>query len=107
MSETAEPPLFLEGRPEEHTRKVALAVREILAGKTNNVGIVTLSANETTTVFEAERISFNSAIFLSPRSASAAGATNSIWFEAGNGSVTIHHDSSTATDRTFGLVFVG
>jgi len=109
MPKTAEPPLFFEGRPEEHIRKVALISREMLLGKTNNAEAVTLTANATETKIAKDRVCCDTVVTLSPRSESAAAAlaSGTVWVEANYGEITIHHDSQPDTDRTFGAVFVG
>lgn len=107
MSFTAEPPLFFDGPDNEHTRKVSLIVRELLEGKSNNYATVTLEANATFTELNRERISYNTIVLASPKTANAAAIQGSLWFETTNGTVTIHHESSANTDLTFGVVFVG
>lgn len=109
MPETQKPPLFFEGSPEEHTRKVALITREILEGKTNNTMEITLDANVTRTTLTNSRYSIDTIVNISARSISAAVAIAAgvIWFEAHKGEIIVHHDSQPDTDRTFGAVFVG
>lgn len=110
MPDTQEPPLFFEGGNEEHIRKVALITRELLDGKSNNtVSSITLDPNSTVTIVDRERVSSETIVNLTPKSENAALAisSGSLWVETTKGRLTIHHDSSSATDRTFGAVFVG
>lgn len=110
MPDTAEPPLFFDGRPEEHIRKVALATRELLTGKSNNtITAITLTPNSTSTVIERERVSCDTIVSLTPKSETAATAmaSGNLWVQANFGKITIHHDSTADTDRTFGAVLTG
>ena len=109
MPRTESPPLFFQGKPEEHVRKVSLIVRELLQGKSNNVASVTLSADATSTVIADDRYSCDTIITLTPGSVSAAAAlaSGAVWTESHKGEITIHHDSQPDSDRIFGAVFVG
>lgn len=109
MTQVAYPPLFFEGKPEEHTRKIAHSVRELIDGKSNNARSITLRPNETTTFIENPRFCCDTVVSLTPKSASAAAAmaSGSLYFESGHGRITIFHDSQPDTDRTFGAVLVG
>lgn len=110
MPETQEPPLFFEGRPEEHVRKVALITRELLNGKSNNtITAITLTPNSTSTLVEQDRVCCDTIVNLTPKSATAAAALGSgtLWVEVTKNRITIHHDSTADTDRTFGAVLVG
>lgn len=110
MPDTVEPPLFFEGGTEEHVRKVALVTREILAGKTNNTIVgLDLEANATETHIDKARISIDTVATMMPmtQSAATAMAAGVIYFTATKGRLTIHHDSTADTDRTFGVVLVG
>jgi hypothetical protein len=91
----------------EHRRKLAQAVNGLLLGQSNNVHSVTLTANATSTVLTRVGISPLASAFLSPMSASAAASLALVWASVARGEVTIHHDSSPATDRTFGVLVSG
>lgn len=111
MPDTQSPPLYWQDT-DEMARKTAVIVREVLKGKTNNTQDITLTPNSTTTVLEGDeytRVCCNTVISLSPRTASAAAAqaSGSLWIQTNNGRITIHHDSTADTDRTFGAVFTG
>lgn len=109
MPDTQEPIVFHEGEPEEHSRKIALIVREILVGKTNNGLNITLEPNQTMTLIERRRVCCDTKVSLTPQSASAAAAlaTGTLWVETTHGRITIHHDAQPDTDRVFGSVLVG
>lgn len=107
MPQVQEPPIFWKGEEKEHIRKVALILRQVLAGKTNNVFDITLSANTTQTLVERERVNIDTKVTLIPKSASAASALSSLWITVSFGRITINHDSQSDTDRTFGATVVG
>lgn len=89
----------------DHRRKLAQAINGLLQGQGNNLDQVTLAANATETVLTHDRITERTVFQLMPRTASAAAAQAGIYVTTTKGSATLHHDSSPATDRTFGLVF--
>jgi len=102
-----EVPLLWKGRDqEEHLYQIALALRGIMVGQVNTLLEVTLAAGATSTEVSDPRIGATCKAFLTARSATAAAATG-VWIETAIGKFTIHHDSSAATDRDFGLLFSG
>jgi hypothetical protein len=110
MPDTEDPPLFFDGTVEEHVRKVALATRELLSGKSNNTIVsLTLTPNSATTEIEMERVCCDTIVNLTPKTASAGTALSSgtLWVEVTYGKITIHHDEQPDLDRTFGAVLVG
>ncbi len=100
-------PRFWTGQEEMNRRVVGKALDELQVGKTNNTYEVTLAASATTTLFESDRITPDSEVFYTPKSANAAGALANLWTEIASGVATIHHASSATTDRTFGVLIVG
>jgi hypothetical protein len=92
------------GSEQEQRRKLAQAINGLLRGQANNTAEVTLAPNATETLVETEKIVESTVLVLTPRSASAAAAQAILWVETTKGSATLHHDSSPATDRTFGIV---
>ena len=91
-------------------RKVVLAVNNILRGKTNNTGSVTLTASSATTTLTDIRIGINSVILLQPTTANASaeiGAGTIYFADPGNGSVVINHANNAQTDRTFKFAIIG
>lgn len=76
------------------------AIRDLASGGTNAGGDVTLDVNATSTTVQARLCTADTMVMLSPRSASAAAAP--IFVRATeNGSFTLGHDASAATDRAF------
>jgi hypothetical protein len=78
------------------------AVRQLVRGRCNAVGSVTLTANVTTTVVSAPFVvNAGSEISLMPTTANAAGALATLWIVPVKDSFTINHASTATTDRTF------
>jgi hypothetical protein len=91
--------------PHEHLFKMTQSLNGALNGQINNVLVVTLRADETTTEISDDRIHPNTVPILVPKTASA-GAT--AWrYSATRGKVTLTHDSDPASDRSFGVLLFG
>jgi len=90
-------------------REISEVVNNILNGKTNNTGSVTLAvASATTTTINDERIGFNSIILLMPTTANAASALTNVYVSArAKGSATLTHSANTSADKTYGYTVVG
>lgn len=82
-------------------------VNNIMRGKTNNRGEVTLTASATSTTVTDPNVGASSTIVLSPLTANAAGALSTTYITAGNGSFEITHANNAQTDRDFRYVVVG
>lgn len=83
-------------------------VNQILRGKLNNTGSVTLTANAASTTLTDERIGANSVILLCPTTANAAGALATTYFSAfTEGSCTITHANNAQNDKTFRYTVTG
>ncbi|MFA6134661.1 MAG: hypothetical protein WC869_11665 [Phycisphaerae bacterium] len=91
----------------ESPRDTARTINQILDGRINSVGSVTLTASTTTTVIADPRAHVNSKVLLMPTSANAAAALATTWIAAAARSVTVNHASATSTDRSFGYVLLG
>ncbi|MDP4005064.1 hypothetical protein [Methylobacterium sp. NEAU K] len=76
------------------------AIRDLATGGTNASGDVTLVANATSTPVTDKLCTTDTMVVLSPRSASAAAAPVFVR-STGNGTFTLGHDASAATDRAF------
>ena len=91
-------------------RKVSLAVNNILRGKTNNTGSVTLTESVGTTTLTDIRIGINSVVVLQPTTANASaeiGAGTIYFNDPGDGTVVINHANNAQTDRTFKYAVIG
>ncbi|MFA6267861.1 MAG: hypothetical protein WC670_19360 [Pseudolabrys sp.] len=97
--------------PEEKAiHRVVAAVRQLMQGRSNAVGQVTLTAGQTTTVVTsavakgAANIGIDSEVMLSPRTANAAAALATTYVSSIlQGSFTITHANNAQTDRIFGF----
>ena len=104
------PPLYWgKNRPEEHLRKIANSVRDLLDGKSNNNFIVTLDAGKAQTDVPYLPARSGVAVLLTPRNAAAAALqrTTNVFGEAFFEKVRICHDSSAAGTEEFSLVVIG
>ena len=91
----------------DHARQVA---NNMMRGKTNNFGSVTLTANAASSTLSDPNIGGSSVVLLSPTTANAAAeiGNGTIYFSApGNQSVVINHANNAQVDRTFNYVIVG
>lgn len=91
----------------EHRRQLARAVSGLLAGKRNAMGVLTLTANVTTSTITDSRITPDTVAVLVPTTANAAGAVGGLYQVATAGVLTVHHASTATTDRTFVFILVG
>lgn len=100
-------PPFVEDKDEAY-RKTASVVNNILGGKTNNTGTVTLTANAASTVVGDFRATSSSVIVLMPTTANAAGAIATTYVSSrGTKTFTLTHANNAQVDKTFGYAVVG
>lgn len=94
-------------------RDVIFAVRQLIVGRSNATGSVTLTANATSTTIVGANVNENAQIFLTPKTANAAAEIGNGTMYAtisrisGTPTVTITHANAASTDRTFGYVILG
>ena len=95
---------FQGGEP----REVAEVVNNLVEGKSNNTGEVTLAvASATTTTIYDERIGFNSVILFMPTDNNSAAELVSIYFDTfAQGSCTVHYGNHIAA-RNYRYIIVG
>jgi hypothetical protein len=85
-----------------HRTQIATTVNEILKGRANNAGSLTLTANTTTTTVSDNRFNSDMVPLLMPTSANAAAALSTTYVSARvNGSFTLTHANAATLDRTF------
>jgi len=97
-------PTFTDNQDEQN-RLTANAINNILDGKINSTGEITLTNSSTTTILTDARIGGNSVILLMPTTNNAA--NSHIHFtDIGNGTATMNHGSGSST-RTFKYVIIG
>ena len=85
-------------------------IRDLFAGRSNAVGVVTLTEDDTTTSVAALNCGPDSKVFLMPTTASAAAefAGGDLYVSAvAAGSFTLTHANASSTDRTFFYVCLG
>jgi hypothetical protein len=88
--------------------QIATTTNELLKGRANNVGEVTLDASVTTTTISDIRIKQTMTAVLIPRTANAAAAMTNVYISAvADGSITLTHSSTASTDRTFDYILHG
>lgn len=90
-------------------REISEIVNNLVEGKTNNTGDITLNAGSaTTTTISNERIGYNSIILLMPTTANAVASLTNVYVSARTkGSATLTHSANTNTDKTYGYIIVG
>lgn len=90
-------------------REISEVVNNIMNGKTNNTGTVTLAvASATTTTINDERIGYDSIITFMPTTANAASALTNLYVSAKTkGSATLTHSANVAADKTYSYIIVG
>jgi hypothetical protein len=89
-------------------RTTANVIRNLVDGKSNNTGSITLTANATASTLLDQRVGATSVIVLMPKTATAATAMTSVYVSArGTGTATLTHDSNAATDRSFEYAIIG
>lgn len=85
-------------------------IRQLIDGRNNAVGTVTLTANVTTTVVARTNANANAYVFLMPLTANAAGAVATTYCLAANitkSGFTLTHANAVSVDRTFAYVLLG
>ena len=88
--------------------RIVQAVIELVSGRHNSSGTVSLAINTTTTVVTAPNCSKKSSPQISPMTAHAATALATSWISSiDNGSFTLTHANNTQADRTFSWTATG
>lgn len=89
-------------------RDVIQAVNELVRGRSNANGTVTLTPNAATTVIAKATIGPDAAVALSPMTANAAAALATTYVSAvAAGQATLTHANNAQTDRTFRYTVIG
>jgi len=97
---------------ETNAGRIVAAIRQLIAGRSNAAGAVTLNANVTSTTVAAPNCAAGCAVFLFPRTANAAAEVKNgtIYVSAAgvtNRSFVITHANNAQTDRTFSYLAIG
>ena len=90
-------------------RQITQAINELIQGRSNAAGDVTLAPGQTTTVVTRDTLSNHAVVMLTPQTANAAAAiaTTFATVSPAGGSFTVHHANAATTDRTFSWLAVG
>lgn len=90
------------------TREIAEVANNMLNGKLNCTGSITLNSTGTTTTLYNERISYDSVIILMPRNSNSAGETDHTYVSSkAIGSCVITHRNHGHTDCNWDYVIIG
>ena len=97
---------------ERDPAKIAAVVHQLLQGRINSTGLVTLTANAATTVVSAPTCGAGSKVFLFPKTANAAaeiGAGTMYILDANiiAGQFTVTHANNAQVDRSYCWLVVG
>jgi hypothetical protein len=91
-----------------HRTQIATTLNEVLKGRQNNVGTITLAASTASTTIADTRLKITMKVFLTPRTASAAANLGNTYIETvSDGKATLTHLSTTTADRIYDYVFHG
>ena len=94
--------------PADHRRLIAESVNDILGGKINSLGDLTLTEDSATTTLTDSRIGPDSFIGFMATTANGAIALQTMYVSArGKQTATITHTNNSQTDRTFRYVVLG
>ena len=95
---------------ETQAYRIVNAVRQLMQGRSNAAGTVTLAASAAATAVSAPNCAPGAQVFLFPRTAHAAAelAAGGCFVSAvGSGSFTLTHANNAQADRTFAYVCLG
>lgn len=97
---------------EKDPQRQSLTIRQLLEGRSNAVGVVTLThdGSATTTTVTAPNCGPNSVVFLSPETDQAAASAPTSYVKASDvsaGQFIITHQPTTNATETFGWVCLG
>lgn len=93
---------------EKDTRRQNHILRQLIEGRSNAVGTVTLTANAASTVVTAPTCGINSAVFLFPTTANAAAIVAATYVgTVASGTFTVTHTNNANADKTFFFVCLG
>lgn len=95
---------------EKDVTKLVQVIRQLIEGRSNATGIVTLTASAASTAVTAVNCSSGSTVLLHPTTANAAAeiaAGTAYVGTIANGSFTVTHANNSQTDRIFRWVCIG
>jgi hypothetical protein len=95
---------------ERDPKRIVDAIIQLVQGRQNSIGDVTLRANQATTVVTFKNCSKDCRVFLEPQTANAAAALATTYIAPANilqGSFTINHANNAQVDKTFSFICAG
>jgi hypothetical protein len=92
---------------ETNLRSIVAAIGRLLAGKTNNVTTITLTAGSATTTLNDPRIGGYSFLGFTPTTANAKAEGTPAVTAKDKGTATLSHADNAQTDRTYDVLIVG
>ena len=90
--------------------RIVFAVRQLMEGRSNATGTLTLAAGATATTVAAVNCGVGSIVLLMPQTANAAAVAATTYVQPANvgaGQFVVSHANAASTDRTFGFVCLG
>lgn len=88
-------------------RDIAQRINQLLKGRINSTGRITLTPNVGSTEVERPYVSAESTVLLTPATANAAAAISTTYVVPISGSFTINHSNSAEADREFFFAVLG
>lgn len=100
--------VYVPALTETNPAKLALAIQQLAAGRSNAVGTVTLATGAASTTVVDANCAIGTTPILTPATANAAAEVPTLYVSAvANGSFTIAHTNSATTGRTFRYALYG
>ena len=92
----------------QHLRLVSSTLNNVMDGKLNSTGTITLTASATSTTLTDARIGGDSVIVFMPITANGKTAENNLFVSARqSGQATLTHASSSNNDQNFAYIIIG
>jgi len=92
----------------QHLRLVSTTLNNVMDGKLNSTGTITLTASATSTTLTDARIGGDSVIVFMPITANGKAAENNLFVSARqSGQATLTHASSSNNDQNFAYIIIG
>ncbi len=88
-------------------REIAEVVNNVVDGKVNSTGSITLASSGTSTTLTDARASRDSVILFMATTANAAAEMDNLYVTAGSGSATLTHSAHGNADCTYKYVVLG
>lgn len=103
--------MAIQLRPEERDPRVIVdSLRQVIEGRMNTTGIITLAPGAALSVVEFPNCSRDCQVFLFPRTANAAAAVPTTYIgltDIVQGGFTVRHANNAQVDRTFSFLCIG